>query len=78
MSATDLVFCNGKRGKSKAQVRLSANTVFQSLALHVWEKGKITHSFYPNAAFLSALIAHAQQALATIEGNGGKPLVELL
>jgi len=62
-----MIYTNGKRGRSKVEVRLSINVVFEAVALHVWEQGKITHTFYPDREFLSAMQTHAADALKRLE-----------
>lgn len=60
-------FVTGQRGRSKAEVKLSIGTVFQSVYLHVFEGGKITHTFYPNRAFLESMLDEATLALAALD-----------
>ena len=40
-----LSFVHGRRGRSKAEVKLSFDSCFGNLSFQVWENGKITHSF---------------------------------
>lgn len=49
-----LTYTDGKRGKSKSEVKLSVDTFMGALVFHVWEGGKITHTFYANQEFTQA------------------------
>ncbi len=84
----DLSMVNGRRGKSKADVKLSVNTAFGALWVHVWEGGKITHTFNPDREFAEAFATAAEACglLApapadTVEASApetGKPLIDIL
>src|SRR5262245_60213505 len=53
-----MIYLNGSKGKrSKAEGKLSADVIFGTLQLCVWENGNITHSFYPGEEFFQAFEA---------------------
>ncbi len=62
-----MIYCNGKRGKSKKPLKLSIGTVFGNVVLHVWEEGQITHSFYSDRVFLEAMANEANLALRLMQ-----------
>lgn len=62
-----MIYCNGRRGKSKAEVRLSIDTIMEQVVLYVWEKGKITHVFHPDRIFLEAMVEQASDKLKAME-----------
>ncbi len=62
-----MIYCNGKRGKSKKPLKLSIGTAFGNVALHVWEEGRITHTFFPDRVFLEALANEANLALQAMQ-----------
>ena len=47
-----MIYCKGTRGRSKRDVRLSVDLAMGAVWLHVWENGKITHSFTADRAFV--------------------------
>ena len=69
-----LTYCNGNRGRSKAEVRLSVDVGGLGCvcaAFHVWEGGKITHSFFAGSRdFLEAMKSAAEASLRDLDRRG--------
>ena len=68
-----LTFVKGTKGRSKKTPRLSIDTVFNTVGLHVWENDghptKITHTFYPDRQFLVAMRDQADAALRFLDAE---------
>lgn len=55
-----MITCDGKKGvRSKTPTRLSIDTCFGYVVLHVWEGNEITHTFQPGPDFLAAMANYA-------------------
>lgn len=89
-----MIYANGKRGKSKKELRLSIDVFMEALVFHVWEDGKITHTFYADEIFANGCINNAQVYLRQLAyqkermkdkphcrtdfSSEGKPLIDVL
>lgn len=63
-----MIRIKGNRGKSKAVVELSLGVLFGTPTFHVWEGGKITHTFFAgDPEFLKAMVNAADAGMAERE-----------